>query len=159
MGKRRKARECALQMLFQLEFVDDDPGVIFKDYWQRQPVSQEIKEYSEWLVRGICQKRAEVDGAIQKASRNWRLERMATVDRNILRIAVFEMLYEKNLATAIIMDEAIEIAKKYSGQEGAVFVNGILDGVKRLLLGSKDEENVAEKPAESRALPEDEVNK
>ncbi|MGQ9800862.1 MAG: transcription antitermination factor NusB [Candidatus Saccharicenans sp.] len=133
MGKRRKARECALQILFQLEFSGDDLLPVLKDYWARQNVPAETREYSEWLVRGICEHRAEIDRAIQQASRHWRLERMATVDRNILRIAVFEMLYEKNLAPSIIMDEAIEIAKKYSGQEAANFVNGILDGVNRRL--------------------------
>lgn len=133
MGKRRKARECGLQILFQLEFTSDDLSPVLKDYWARQKVPAETREYSEWLVRGIWEHRAEIDRVIQQASRHWRLERMATVDRNILRIAVFEMLYEKNLAPSIIMDEAIEIAKKYSGQEAANFVNGILDGVNRRL--------------------------
>jgi len=118
-----------LQILFQLEFTGDELPLVLKDYWSRQTVPAETREYSEWLVRGISEHQAEVDRTIQQASKNWRLERMATVDRNILRLAVFEMLFEKNLAPSIIMDEAIEIAKKYSGQEAANFVNGILDGV------------------------------
>lgn len=136
MGKRRKARECALQILFQLEFTGDELPLVLKDYWSRQAVPAETREYCEWLVRGICEHQAEVDRTIQQASKNWRLERMATVDRNILRLAVFEMLFEKNLAPSIIMDEAIEIAKKYSGQEAANFVNGILDGVHHQLQGA-----------------------
>ncbi len=136
MGKRRKARECALQILFQLEFTGDELPLVLKDYWSRRAVPAETREYCEWLVRGIREHQPEVDRTIQQASRNWRLERMATVDRNILRLAVFEMLFEKNLAPSIIMDEAIEIAKKYSGQEAANFVNGILDGVHRQLQGT-----------------------
>lgn len=122
-----------MQILFQLEFTGDELPLVLADYWSRQVVPAETREYSEWLVRGICEHQAEVDRTIQQASRNWRLERMATVDRNILRLAVFEMLFEKNLAPSIIMDEAIEIAKRYSGQEAANFVNGILDGVHQRL--------------------------
>ncbi|MBC7364994.1 MAG: transcription antitermination factor NusB, partial [Candidatus Aminicenantes bacterium] len=123
---------------------------------QKQPA--EVKEYAEWLVRGIYEHLAEVDQKIQEASRNWRLERMANVDRNVLRLAVFEMLFEKNLAPPIIINEAIEIAKKYSGQEAGVFVNGILDGVyKRLykpvelgteVLAEKKEENKMDNKSE-----------
>jgi|YelNatPaOPRAMG01_1025707.scaffolds.fasta_scaffold01537_16 N utilization substance protein B len=129
MGKRRKARECALQILFQLEFAEGELESVLSDYWKHQKQPAEVKEYAEWLVRGIHEHQAEVDEKIQEASRNWRLDRMANVDRNVLRIAVFEMLFEKNLAPPIIINEAIEVAKKFSGQEAGVFVNGILDGV------------------------------
>jgi N utilization substance protein B len=133
MGKRRKAREYALQILFQMEFTKDELSSILPNYWSNQNVSEDIKTYCEWLVRGICEHREEVDQVIQQASKNWRLERMATVDRNVLRIAVYEMLYENNLAPPIIIDEAIEIARKFSGQEASTFINGILDGVYRQL--------------------------
>jgi N utilization substance protein B len=133
MGKRRKARECALQILFQLEFTSDGPQEILRDYWTHQNVPLEVRAYSEWLVKGIGEHRQDIDRMIQQASKNWRLERMAIVDRNILRIAVFEMLFDKALASPIIIDEAIEIAKRFSGQEAAVFVNGILDGVNKNL--------------------------
>ncbi len=135
MGKRRKARECALQILFQQEITGDELSVILQDYWSRQTVPAETREYSEWLVKGIQEHLAEIDRLIQQVSRNWKLERMAIVDRNILRLAVFEMLFEKNLDPPIIIDEAIEIAKKYSGEEAAHFVNGVLDGVRRRLQG------------------------
>jgi len=150
MGKRRKARECALQILFQLEFAAEDLSEILKDYWSQQKVSAEIKEYSEWLVKGIWEHRLEIDRVIQQASKNWRLERMATVDRNILRIGVFEMLFEKNLEVPIVIDEAIEIAKKFSGQEAAVFVNGLLDGVKNNLqkIKAAKEQGQSETPDE-----------
>jgi len=133
MGQRRKARECALQILFQLEFNSGDPRALVKVYWEHQKASRELREYGTWIVEQILAHGEDVDRAIQSASKNWRLARMAVVDRNILRIAVAELLYEKTLAPAIVMNEAIEIAKRYSGEESAVFVNGVLDAVGRRL--------------------------
>lgn len=135
MGNRRKARECALQILFQLEFNAADPAALAKDYWRHQRVAPGIREYGTWLVERILAHRGEIDEAVQSASRNWRLDRMAVVDRNILRIAVCELLYEPTLVPAIVINEAIEIAKRYSGQESSVFVNGVLDAVGKRLAG------------------------
>lgn len=133
MGQRRKARECALQILFQIEFNPADPKDLLKVYWQHQKASREVREYGTWIVETMLAHGRAVDEAIQAASKNWRLARMAVVDRNILRIAVCELLYERTLVPAIVMDEAIEIAKRYSGEESAVFVNGVLDAVVRSL--------------------------
>lgn len=133
MGQRRKARECALQILFQLEFNSADPKDLVKVYWEHQKASREIRQYGTWIVETILGHGPAIDDAIQAASTNWRLARMAVVDRNILRIAVCELLYEPALVPAIVMDEAIEIAKRYSGEESAVFVNGVLDAVVRRL--------------------------
>jgi N utilization substance protein B len=131
MGERRKARECALQILFQFEFNSGDPRDLVRVYWEHQRASKPVREYGTWIVERILDHAAEIDGAIQSASKNWRLARMAVVDRNILRIAVAELLYERTLDPAIVMNEAIEIAKRYSGEESAVFVNGVLDAVVR----------------------------
>ncbi|OGD18129.1 MAG: transcription antitermination factor NusB [Candidatus Aminicenantes bacterium RBG_16_63_14] len=139
MGQRRKARECALQILFQLEFNSADPKALVKVYWEHQKASRQVREYGTWIVEKILDHGEAIDRAIQSASKNWRLSRMAVVDRNILRIAVCELLYETTLVPAIVMDEAIEIAKRYSGEESAVFVNGVLDAVGRLLEGKADE--------------------
>ncbi len=133
MGKRRKARESALQLLFQLEFNSADPEDLIRGYWEHQKAADDVKEYALWLVRGIREGQEEVDGAIQAASEHWRIARMAVVDRNILRIAVFEMLRAKTLVPAIVINEAIEIAKRYSGEEASVFINGILDAVRKTL--------------------------
>ena len=135
MGNRRKARECALQILFQTEFNSADPAALARTYWEHQKATSEVRAYGTWLVEQILGRRDEIDGAVQSASKNWRLARMAVVDRNILRIAVCELLYEPALASAIVIDEAIEIAKKYSGRESAVFVNGVLDAVGKSLRG------------------------
>jgi N utilization substance protein B len=131
MGKRRKARESTLQILFQLEFNDRGLENIFDSFWQEKKASREIKEYCQWLVEGIVSHRERIDRLIQSVSENWRLDRMALVDRNVLRVAVFELLYEENLAPAIVIDEAIEVSKKYSSEESATFVNGILDAVRK----------------------------
>ncbi len=135
MGQRRKARECALQILFQLEFNAGDPRDIVRIYWEGQKAARQVREHGTWLVETIRTHGGEIDEAIQAVSKNWRLARMAVVDRNILRIAVCELLYEPALAPAIVMDEAIEVAKRYSGEESAVFVNGVLDAVVRRLRG------------------------
>lgn len=131
MGKRRKARESTLQILFQVEFDDTQPEKIIDSFWKNRRATKEIKEYSQWLVEGITSHREEIDRLIQSVSENWRISRMAIVDRNVLRMAVFELLYEENLVPAIVINEAIEIAKKYSSEEGATFVNGILDAVRK----------------------------
>jgi N utilization substance protein B len=131
MGKRRKARESTLQILFQLEFDTIEPEQIFDSFWKNKRALKEIKEHSRWLLNKITSNRENIDHLIQSVSSNWRISRMAIVDRNILRIAVCELLYEKNMAPAIIINEAIEIAKKYSSENGATFVNGILDAVRK----------------------------
>jgi N utilization substance protein B len=131
MGKRRTARESALQILFELEFNDADLDVLLARYWKDKKVDRPTQKYADWLVRGVVLRRADVDGLIQGSSKHWRIPRMPFVDRNILRIAVFELLEEKLVAPAVIINEAIEIAKRYSGDTAAVFVNGVLDAVRK----------------------------
>jgi N utilization substance protein B len=131
MGKRRKARESALQILYQLEFEDAAAGEATRAFWKKKKAAEETKEYSRWLVKGIVDRRDELDQAIQSISEHWRITRMPLVDRNILRLASFELLYAKPIAPAIVINEAIEIAKKFSGPEAAIFVNGILDALRK----------------------------
>jgi N utilization substance protein B len=133
MGQRRKAREETLRILFRLEFENTQAEKTLNQYWENKKASEEIKEYSNWLVNGIISNQSKIDNIIQQISEHWRISRMALVDRNILRMAVFELLYEENIAPAIIINEAIEIAKKYSGDEAATFVNGVLDAIRKSL--------------------------
>jgi transcription antitermination protein NusB len=133
MGNRRRARESALQILFQLEFNAAEPEDIIRGFWAHRRAADDVRDYASWLVRGIRAEAEEVDRAIQEASEHWRIPRMAVVDRNILRIAVYEMLRARTLAPAIVINEAIEIAKIYSGEDSAVFINGILDAVRKRL--------------------------
>lgn len=137
MGKRRKARENTLQILFQLEFDNSKPENVFDSFWKNKRATKEIKEHSRWLVDKVTSQRENIDRLIQSVSANWRISRMAIVDRNILRMAVCELLYEENLAPAIVINEAIEIAKKYSSEDGATFVNGILDAVRKEIQAMK----------------------
>jgi len=134
MGKRRKARESTLQILFQIEFDSSSLEKIVNSYWENIAYSEEeIRSYSTWLIEGILSHKEEIDRIIQSVSEHWRVPRMAIIDRNILRIAVFELLYEKKVAPAIVINEAIEIAKKYSGEQAGTFVNGILDAIRKQL--------------------------
>jgi N utilization substance protein B len=133
MGQRRKAREETLRILFRLEFENTQAEKTLNQYWENKKASEEIKEYSNWLVNGIISNQSKIDNIIQQVSEHWRISRMALVDRNILRMAVFELLYEENIAPAIVINEAIEIAKKYSGDEAATFVNGVLDAIRKSL--------------------------
>ena len=131
MGQRRVARESALQILYQLEFDLPEAEAAVATFWKKKRGTAEAKEYSHWLVEGISAHREEIDAAIQSVSEHWRIPRMALVDRNILRLAAFELLHGRSIAPAIVINEAIEIAKKFSGPEAAVFVNGILDALRK----------------------------
>ncbi len=150
MGKRRRARENALQVLFELEFNEADLDAVLDGYWKSKRADEQVRGYADWLVRGIVARKAEVDELIQGMSRHWRISRMAFVDRNILRIAVFELLEEKLIAPAIIINEAIEIAKRYSSDEAALFVNGVLDAVRKKLRKSEAKQEGLETKAHER---------
>jgi len=143
MGSRRNARERALQILFQLEFDETPPDRIFLQYWQDKKVSEDERRHCESLVEGISAHRSRIDDIIQSVSENWRVSRMVLVDRNILRIAAYELFWGERLAPGIVINEAIEIAKKYSGEQSAAFINGILDALHRrsdeILNALKDE--------------------
>jgi len=132
MGRRRRARESALQILFEREFDNIEIEKLLDQYWKAKKASEQVKEFANWLVRGIVSCQVKVDKLIQETSKHWRLTRMAIVDRNILRLATFELL-QGDMAPSIIINEAIEIAKKYSSNEAALFINGILDGVRKKL--------------------------
>ncbi|MGD0781712.1 MAG: transcription antitermination factor NusB [Candidatus Aminicenantales bacterium] len=132
MGKRRTARERALQVLYEAEFNDAPLEDIFRAQWAETPAAEDVRTYAEWLARGVVGRKDELDAVLRGVSAHWRVSRMSAVDRNILRLAVFELLEQsKVLAPAIIMNEAIEIAKRFSGEEAALFINGVLDAVRR----------------------------
>jgi len=141
MGKRRKAREAALQVLFQTEFNDSSVKDILKLFWKNKKADKEMREFSRALVENVLAHKEEIDSAIQFVSEHWRVSRMAVIDRCILRMAVSELVFDEDIASAIVINEAIEIAKKYSSKESATFINGILDAVKKKSL-SKSEKNV-----------------
>ncbi len=135
MGLRRKARELALQFLFSRDFgpAAGQSAQVVMDL-ERFAVhfnsGRKILPYASHLVQGICAERHAIDGLIAAHSHNWRLERMSSVDRNILRIATFEMARCEDVPARVAINEALEIAKRYSTEDAVPFINGILDGVR-----------------------------
>jgi len=125
---RRKAREYALQILFQVDFTKKRiDSKDLEDFWSGKKESRSVQEFTEDLVRGTLNSIDEIDAMIEKVTENWLLKRMAAVDRNILRFAAYEILYRKDIPSAVTINEAIEVAKKFSSAESAPFINGILD--------------------------------
>jgi N utilization substance protein B len=131
MGKRRNARESALQILYQVEFDGSEVDRKIDLFWRNKKAPEETKEYSRWLVKSVLSRQDEVDDAIQSVAEHWRIGRMGLIDRNILRLATVELLEAPQIAPAVVINEAIEIAKKFSGPESATFVNGILDALRK----------------------------
>lgn len=132
MSSRRKAREFALQLLFQEDLTRFPPGEIKQDFWQSHPTDPQTREFAERLFHNFLEHRESIDALIRRHAEHWRLERMATVDRNILRMSVSEFLYA-DTPKIVVIDEAIEVARKYSTDESSEFVNGILDAIRREL--------------------------
>jgi N utilization substance protein B len=134
MGRRRKAREVALQFLYQLDLHGDvDPATHEADFWSRHPVDAETRAFVDALVHGAARRHAEVDTLIAQYTENWDLDRMAVVDRNILRLAVYELLDHPSVPPKVAINEAIEISKKFGSRESGRFINGILDRVHKEL--------------------------
>jgi len=134
MGRRRKAREVALQFLYQLDLGGDhDPAPYERDFWARHPVDAETRAYAEALVRGTKLNQAKIDQLIAQVAEHWDLERMAVVDRNILRVAAYELLWHAETPAKVTINEAIDIAKKFGTKESGRFINGILDRIHKEL--------------------------
>lgn len=161
MGTRRAARERAVQFLFQCDLnPPEDLETALSEFWNHQQPEEDdrsparpsvpnapeeppaeppplnanqaaLRLFSETLIRGVLENRDAIDAAIQKLARNWSLHRMATVDRNILRAAIFEMQHCTDVPPVVTINEAVEIAKRYSTDESGKFVNGILDNYKK----------------------------
>jgi N utilization substance protein B len=132
MGKRRKAREVALQFLYQLDqHGAEDPAPYGAEFWQRHPVDPDTQTFAEALVRGSKQQQGTIDQMLAQYAEHWDLERMAVVDRNILRMAVYELLWAPDVPPKAVINEAIEIAKKFGTTESSRFINGVLDRILR----------------------------
>jgi transcription antitermination protein NusB len=130
MGIRRTARECALQMLYQHDVGKLDREEILESFWQMNEQPAKVSAFANELFEGTLDRLKEIDKTIQQHTKNWRLSRMAAVDRNILRLAVYELLAASATPGTVVINEALEIAKKFSTHESAQFVNGVLDSIK-----------------------------
>ena len=132
MGSRRRARELALQLLYQYELTQTPPEQMQENLEDWKSATEGIQQFADVLIRGTLEHLEEIDSELAAQTAHWRLERLAAVDRNILRLAMYELLFHSETPHAVVIDEAIEIAKKYGSGESARFVNGVLDGfVKR----------------------------
>jgi transcription antitermination protein NusB len=133
MGARRKARVCALQMLFQYDIARPRVDDLARTYWDSfgEDLSDVPRDFSNNLALGAISHLDEIDNLIKKRAENWRIQRMAVVDRNILRLAIYEFLYESETPKTVVINEALEIARRFSTFEATQFINGILDAIKR----------------------------
>jgi N utilization substance protein B len=134
MGKRRKARELALQALYQVDFYGSSPGESLDIFWQEQKVGEDTIQFAKMLVDGVIKRAGEIDGLVEVHSEHWKLSRMSRVDRNILRMAVLELLEMEDIPCKVTIDEAIELGKKFGTTESGAFINGILDQVLKQLV-------------------------
>jgi len=133
MRKRTLAREYSLQVLYQIDLTHDKYAQVLEDFWQAhgdEEVSPEIKSFTEDLVKGAIENLEEIDTLIGKYATNWQLKRMAVVDRNILRMSCFELLFREDIPPKVSINEAVDLAKRFSGIESGKFVNAILDKIK-----------------------------
>jgi transcription antitermination protein NusB len=133
MGARRKARICALQMLFQYDVARPSVGELVRTYWGElaSEVPEDARGFSTDLALGAIGHVDEIDALIASRAENWRISRMAVVDRNILRLAIYEFIYEAGTPNTVAINEALEIARRFSTFEATQFINGILDAIKR----------------------------
>ena len=133
MGARRKARVCALQMLFQYDIAQPRVEELISTYWDSfgDEIGDVARDFSNQLATGAISHLEEVDNLIVQRAENWRISRMAVVDRNILRLAIYEFLYEPGTPRTVVINEALEIARRFSTFEATQFINGILDAIKR----------------------------
>ncbi|MBI4372524.1 MAG: transcription antitermination factor NusB [Candidatus Omnitrophica bacterium] len=139
MRKRTQARECALKILYQLDMVVDQPlDEVLASYWEFNPNSDDVREFAQQLVRGTREHLDEIDQKIIQYTENWQLNRMAVVDRNILRFAVYELLFMDEIPPKVTINEAVNVAKKYSQDEAGKFVNGILDKINHTEIKKSD---------------------
>jgi N utilization substance protein B len=130
IGKRRQARENVLKILYQMEILGDELDTVLDRYWDTSPTFDDtIKKFANELVKGIVERKNELDEVIKNKLKNWNFERVAIIDRNILRMGVYEIMFRDDIPDSVSINEAIEIAKKYGDQESSRFINGILDKV------------------------------
>ncbi len=134
MGTRRKSRELALQMLFQADMGRQSAAEVRRTFWaERNNVAADVRGFAEEIFRAALERGADIDALIERHAEHWRMGRMAAVDRNIMREAVAELLGYPATPRAVVINEALEIARKFSSPESVQFINGVLDSIGREL--------------------------
>jgi len=138
MRKRTKARESALKILYAIDITGEDPKQCIDVYWKdNEEKDLEVKTFANALVLGAVNKGKEIDKVISERATNWQMERMAVIDRNILRFAAYELLFADEIPPKVTINEAIDIAKRYGDSESGSFVNGVLDKINKDIAGKK----------------------
>ncbi|MBT3181317.1 MAG: transcription antitermination factor NusB [Deltaproteobacteria bacterium] len=142
MGSRRKARECILQMLYQYDLVGSSANDVIRNYWSSNNADDDIRIFSNEMLSGIVKDIESIDKRIADNSTNWKITRMAAVDKNILRLAVYELFFRDDIPVKVTINEAVEVAKKYGTKDSGSFVNGVLDniakGIKKEVSGGEE---------------------
>ena len=132
MRKRTMARESALKILYAIDITKDAPDKCINNFWLSQDkTAQEVRNYADDIVLGVCNNRARIDELISECATNWELGRMAVIDRNILRLGAYELIFMDEIPPKVAINEAIDIAKRYGDKDSGKFVNGVLDKINK----------------------------
>ncbi len=138
MGRRTKARECAFQLLYQWEITREPMGAVLEGFWRLRSGTPQVRAMAERLALGAQARAGELDAAIAEAATHWRLDRIAPVDRTILRLGAYELVAETETPAAVVLDEAVELAKRFGEEDSPAFVNGVLDAIRRRVRGGRE---------------------
>ncbi|MDP8230830.1 MAG: transcription antitermination factor NusB [Candidatus Gorgyraea atricola] len=131
MRKRTLARECALKILYRIEISKESMRDSMKDFWSVEKTDKEVKDFANSIVDGTCENLSGIDKLISKYADNWDIKRIAVIDKNVLRMGIYEMLHREDIPPKVSINEAIELAKRYGDVDSGKFVNGILDKVRK----------------------------
>ena len=153
VGERRRAREYALQLLFQLDLCPEQTEGAVDQFWVGKRVAEGVRCFADQIVAGTMAHRDAIDQMLASHAVNWRISRMAVVDRNILRMALYEFFFDPETPRVVVIDEAIEIAKKFGNDQSGPFINGILDAI-RLKLEAGELELPTGSALPAAAIPE-----
>jgi N utilization substance protein B len=137
VGRRTRARECAVQMLYQWDIGGAGMDEVASSFWLVRSTVAETREMAERLARGAQQRVGEIDVAIAEAVTHWRIERLSAVDKSILRIATYELMCERQTPAAVVLNEAVDMARRFGEADSPLFVNGVLDAICRALRTSE----------------------
>lgn len=138
MGRRSKARECAFQILYQWQITGEPMSAVVESFWRVRSGTPEARAMAERLARGAQAQADELDKQIGEAATNWRLDRIAPVDRTILRLGAYELGSERETPAAVVLDEAVELAKRFGEEDSPAFVNGVLDAIRKRVRGEAE---------------------
>ncbi len=135
MGRRSKARECAFQILYQWQITGEPMSTVVDGFWRVRSATAEAKAMAERLAHGAHARAEALDAQIAESATHWRLDRIAPVDRTILRLGAYELAAEPQTPAAVVLDEAVELAKRFGEEDSPAFVNGVLDAIRRRVRG------------------------